>query len=151
MEDGPVVAECPNVVNPVVGQSDLNVHNRITQRSIPKGHEATDWIRCLIGIRFGQAVRYGVLVYTLCITLSCLIVFLIKFVVRSYLTLTLWMQPFHRLHPNRGKNILVDLDTFRSGRVYFARIYYKIGGESAYVLRVILWVDWDGMIDLSIR
>ena len=42
------------------------------------------------------------------------------------------MQPFHRLHPNRGKNILVDLDTFRSGRVYFARIYYKIGGESAY-------------------
>ena len=45
----------------------------------------------------------------------------------------------------------LDLDTFRSGRVYFARIYYKIGGESAYVLRVILWVDWDGMIDLSIR
>jgi len=63
MEDGPVVAECPNVVNPVVGQSDLNVHNRITQRSIPKGHEATDWIRCLIGIRFGQAVRYGVLLH----------------------------------------------------------------------------------------
>ncbi len=105
-----------------------------------------------LGVIYSLFYKYRIFfVYTLCITLSCLIVFLIKFVVRSYLTLTLWMQPFHRLHPNRGKNILVDLDTFRSGRVYFARIYYKIGGESAYVLRVILWVDWDGMIDLSIR
>ena len=106
-----------------------------------------------LGVIYSLFYKYRIffLVYALCITLSCLIVFLIRFVVRSYLTLTLWMQPFHRLHPNRGKNILVDLDTFRSGRVYLARIYYKIGGESADVLRVILWVDWDGMIDLSIR
>jgi len=53
MEDGPVIAKCPNIVDPVVGQSDLNVHNRITQRPIPKGHEVSGRIRSFVGIRFG--------------------------------------------------------------------------------------------------
>lgn len=63
MEDGPVIAKSPDVVDPVVGQSDLNVHDRITQQPISKGHEASGRIRLFIGIRLGQAVRYGLLLH----------------------------------------------------------------------------------------
>ena len=63
MEDGPVIAKSPNVVDPVVGQSDLNVHDRITQWTIPKRHEVSGRIQYFVGIRLGQAVRYGLLLH----------------------------------------------------------------------------------------
>ena len=62
------------------------------------------------------------------------------------------MQPFHRLHPNRGKNILVDLDTFRSGRVYFAKTGCKIedGFMDIFGVQVMCFVlDWTGRLGLT--
>ena len=56
------------------------------------------------------------------------------FVVRTYLTLILCLQTFHRLTPNKGENILADLNLV------------CIGDEFADVLRVILCADWDGMM-----
>ena len=53
MEDGPIVTKSSDVVDPMVGQSDLNVHDRITQRPIPKGHEASGRIQYFVGIRLG--------------------------------------------------------------------------------------------------
>ena len=53
MEDGSVVTECPNIVDSVVCQSDLNVHDRITQQPIPKGREASGRIQYFVGIRLG--------------------------------------------------------------------------------------------------
>ena len=63
MEDGSVVTECPNIVDSVVCQSDLNVHDRITQQPIPKGREASGRIQYFVGIRLGWAVRYGLLLH----------------------------------------------------------------------------------------
>lgn len=144
MEDSPVIAKCPNIVDPVVGQSDLNVHNPITQWTIPKGHKASRRIRFFVGIRLGQAVRYGLLlhgvrcncslsykyrIFSWVYVLYCSIlidrILNLVFVVRTYLTLILCLQTFHRLTPNKGENILADLNLV------------CIGDEFADVLRVI--------------
>ena len=53
MKDSPVIAKSPDVVDPVVGQSDLNVHDRLTQQPIPKGREASGRTQYFVGIRLG--------------------------------------------------------------------------------------------------
>lgn len=65
MKDSPIVAERPDVVDPVVRQSNLNIHNRITQRTIPKRRAAAyaGRIRRLDSSGFGQLVRYGTLLH----------------------------------------------------------------------------------------
>lgn len=65
MKDSSIVAECPEIVDSVICQTDLNIHNRITQRTIPKRRAAAcvGRIRRLGGSGFGQLVRYGALLH----------------------------------------------------------------------------------------
>lgn len=78
MKDGSVVAECPDVVDPVVCQPNLNIHNCITQRTIPKRRATAcaGRIRRLGGSGFGQLVRYGALLHDVGFSFSLVVIHL---------------------------------------------------------------------------
>ena len=65
MKDSPIVAERPDVVDPVVCQPDLNIYNRITQRTIPKRRATAcaGRIQRLDSSDFSRLVRYGILLH----------------------------------------------------------------------------------------